>query len=282
MFNKKLSLAIEEILGRVARTENTVGFLYDNFELQLQGHSLPLLLSQLNFQRNSREHWLIYKKKKPKISVIIPVSRSVEIILNTVNSVLDQTYANFELILVSETIRPSLTEAVKKLKDKRIKLIDNSPQRKVTGDWANWAVSGGKSRSVGLEKMTGDFFTYLDDDDYMLPHKLETCLEFAKSNNYELVGHLEGEKRNGKIEVLRENKINKTRKFHSGAIDYTGLNTNTIFIHKFYSQIKWPIYNYKNLKGNDPIYLRILFSLNPIYALLPEVLVLNRFSVSKN
>ncbi len=275
---KKLYLNIEETLGRVARIENSISFLYDNLELQLQGHSLADLLKSLNEQRESRKHWTSYSKKNPKISVIIPVSRSIEVVTSAIDSVAAQTYSNIELILVTESENKDLSSNIKKRRDKRILLITNSSKSKVSGEWANWSVSGGSSRNIGLQSMSGDFFTFLDDDDFMLPQKIEKCLNFAKSNNLEFVGHLEGFEKNGKIELLRGNKINKTRKFHSGSVDYLGLNTNTIFMHKFYSRIKWPIYNYKNMRGNDPVYLRLIFALNPIYALLPEILVLNDFS----
>jgi len=275
IFKKSKDKALlEEMLSRVARIESTVNFFYDNLEIAQQGMNIFTLAEQLILERESEEFKNIFTLNSPKVSVIIPISRQLEIIKVSIQSVLDQTYDNFELILVSEKPREDIIKYVSEVNDSRIKFILNNPFTNATGTWTRWALSGGKSRTLGMRSATGDFFTFLDDDDEMLPNKLKNCIEFAKSNKYEIVGHLNGIRENGDIKPLRLNKVNKTRYFLGGGVDYLGLGSNTIFLHKFFLPISWPLYNYKNLRGNDSVFVRIIFALNPNYGFLSEILAI--------
>lgn len=275
IFKKSKDKALlEEMLSRVARIESTVNFFYDNLEIAQQGMNIFALAEQLILERESEEFKNIFTLNSPKVSVIIPISRQLEIIKVSIQSVLDQTYDNFELILVSEKPREDIIKYISEVNDSRIKFILNNPFTNATGTWTRWALSGGKSRTLGMRSATGDFFTFLDDDDEMLPNKLKNCIEFAKSNKYEIVGHLNGIRENGDIKPLRLNKVNKTRYFLGGGVDYLGLGSNTIFLHKFFLPISWPLYNYKNLRGNDSVFVRIIFALNPNYGFLSEILAI--------
>ena len=275
IFKKSKDKALlEEMLSRDARIESTVNFFYDNLEIAQQGMNIFTLAEQLILERESEEFKNIFTLNSPKVSVIIPISRQLEIIKVSIQSVLDQTYDNFELILVSEKPREDIIKYVSEVNDSRIKFILNNPFTNATGTWTRWALSGGKSRTLGMRSATGDFFTFLDDDDEMLPNKLKNCIEFAKSNKYEIVGHLNGIRENGDIKPLRLNKVNKTRYFLGGGVDYLGLGSNTIFLHKFFLPISWPLYNYKNLRGNDSVFVRIIFALNPNYGFLSEILAI--------
>lgn len=271
-------LLLQEILGRVVRIESTINFFYDNFELYGQDINLFHLEKELEIRRLTKEFRRPFVKKNPKISVIIPVSRSLEIIVRAIESVLAQTYNNFELLLISETNRPDIKKFLKAKNDMRIIFIVDSPRSRVVGKWPNWNHSGGKSRSLGITKAKGDFFTFLDDDDLMLPDKLKTCLFFAQANMLEVVGHLEGTKHNNEIIQLRVNKIEKARRYHDATLEYLGLNTNTLFIHKYFLFMTWPVFNHKNLRANDQVYIRMLFSCKPVYKLLPQILTLSKLN----
>ncbi len=270
------NLLLQEILGKVARIESTLNFFYDNFELYGQGINLFNMEKELEIARLTKEFHTPFMKKNPKISVIIPISRSMEILARAIESVTSQTYDNFELMLVSEVDRPDLRKFLKSKNDKRINLVVDSPRSRVTGKWPNWNHSGGKSRSLGMRMAKGEFFTFLDDDDLMLPDKLKTCLTFAQDNKVEVVGHLEGTKFKNKIIQLRENKVGKVRRYHDSTIEFLGINTNTLFIHKYFLFITWPIFNHKNLRANDQVYIRMLLSSKPVYRLLPEILTLSK------
>jgi glycosyltransferase involved in cell wall biosynthesis len=273
-FRNSRSLLLDEVLGRVARIESTVNFIYDNLEFLGQNLNVFELQKELILARNTREFRNVFKKKSPKISVIIPISRPTKIVEKALLSVVTQTYVNIEIILVAEKLRSDIKKLILKLNDSRIKLLINEKQTSVTGSWSKWATSGAESRSLGMLNAKGDFFTFLDDDDLMQPNKIEMCLNFARDFEYELVGHMDGVSRNGDLVPLRTNKIGKTRNYLGGSVDYLGLGTNVLLIHNFFLKVKWPSYNYKNLKGNDTVFIRMLFELNPKFGFLPEILTI--------
>jgi glycosyltransferase involved in cell wall biosynthesis len=90
---------------------------------------------------------------KTKFSVVIPLYNKENYILETVNSVLNQIYSNFELIIVNDGSTDNSLKIVENLKDSRIKLID----KKNEGE--------GPARNCGIINATGDWIAFLDADD---------------------------------------------------------------------------------------------------------------------
>ena len=67
--------------------------------------------------------------KDDLISIIIPVYNAEKFLDETINTVLNQTYKNFELILVNDGSKDKSVDVIKKYNDKRIKLIDNKNKK---------------------------------------------------------------------------------------------------------------------------------------------------------
>lgn len=100
----------------------------------------------------------------PLISVVIPVYNTGQILNETVDSVLSQTYDKFEIIIVDDGSTDNTAEIIKSLerKDTRIKYHCQSN----TGLPA-------KGRNVGVELSKGDYIAFLDHDDLWFSNKLE-------------------------------------------------------------------------------------------------------------
>lgn len=92
-----------------------------------------------------------------KISVIVPVYNSSDYIGRCIDSVLNQTYNNFELILVDDGSIDNSLSILKEyeIKDKRIKVFT----QKNSGP--------GVARNLGIAKATGDYIVFVDSDDYI-------------------------------------------------------------------------------------------------------------------
>lgn len=103
----------------------------------------------------------------PLISVIIPTYNRENIIVNTINSVLKQTYSNFELLIIDDASTDNTEQKINEIKDKRIKYIKLPTNTK-----------GTKPRNVGIKLSQGDFIAFLDSDDCWLPDKLEKQIKF--------------------------------------------------------------------------------------------------------
>ncbi|WP_333808149.1 glycosyltransferase family 2 protein [Flavobacterium sp.] len=97
----------------------------------------------------------------PKISVVIPLYNKDFIISETLNSVLAQTFTDFEVIIVNDGSTDNSLEVVSQYTDDRIRLYNQE----------NSGVS--KTRNVGIEYAKGELIAFLDADDYWYPNHLE-------------------------------------------------------------------------------------------------------------
>ena len=105
------------------------------------------------------------------ISVIIPFYNDYDFFEKAVNSVYNQTYQNFEIIIVNDGSSQSSVEKIQiflKKKDK-CKLIHHS---------SNLGVSA--ARNTGIQNSLGEYIAFLDSDDEWLPSKLEHQIGLIK------------------------------------------------------------------------------------------------------
>lgn len=110
---------------------------------------------------------------KPDISVVMPVYNDERFVREAVESVLAQTFKNFELIIVNDGSTDSSGKIINELaaKDPRIKIIANP-----------LPTGRGAARNAGIAAATGEFIAFNDSDDLSLPERLEKHFEFMKNN----------------------------------------------------------------------------------------------------
>lgn len=114
-----------------------------------------------------------------KVSVIIPTHNRAKLLERAIKSVLEQTYANFEIIVVSDgsTDETDLIMQKYKNQDARIKYISYYP-----------AKGANHARNIGIKAAEGEYIAFLDDDDEWMPKKLELQIqEFVKNDRIGLV-----------------------------------------------------------------------------------------------
>lgn len=104
------------------------------------------------------------------ISIIIPTYNREHLIANAINSVLDQNYDNWELLIVDDASTDNTPEVVKGYLDPRIKFIQSDK-------------NGGNAvaRNIGVDTAKGDFIAFLDSDDEYHPDYLEKALKTLNS-----------------------------------------------------------------------------------------------------
>jgi len=106
----------------------------------------------------------------PLISVVIPAYNAENTIKATVKSVLNQTFADFELIIINDGSKDSTLDIISGITDPRIKIISQpnaGPQ---------------KSRNRGVSEAKGEYLAFLDADDLWTPEKLESQLKALQTN----------------------------------------------------------------------------------------------------
>lgn len=136
----------------------------------------------------------------PLISIITPCHNAENTISDTIESVLDQTYTNWEMIIVDDCSSDKSSEIIHKYSniDKRIKYY------KTNGNSGSPSIP----RNIGIEKSKGQFIAFLDADDIWLQEKLQIQIKFMLINNAKLsYSYYEKMTWNG----LRHNRIVKTR-----------------------------------------------------------------------
>ena len=107
------------------------------------------------------------------ISVIIPYYKKKEYIISSINSVLNQTYKNLEVIIIYDDPNKEDLNLLKKIKkkDKRIKVYINKKN-----------LGAGRSRNKGIKLSKGIFLAFLDSDDLWKKNKLKKQIFFMKKN----------------------------------------------------------------------------------------------------
>lgn len=119
-----------------------------------------------------------YKKSFGLISIIMAAYNAENTIGQAITSVIQQTYADFELIIINDCSTDRTVDVINEFikKDARIRLINNSK---------NMGVS--YTRKHGLDESKGSWIAILDSDDLWLPEKLAKQVEFQKKNNADLL-----------------------------------------------------------------------------------------------
>lgn len=109
------------------------------------------------------------------VTVIIPLYNAEKYISETIKSVINQTYQNWEMIVVDDCSTDSSRDIVKNFEDQdsRIKLIQS------TVNFGGPALP----RNIGIENAKGTYIAFLDADDVWMPHKIEEQLNFVVTNN---------------------------------------------------------------------------------------------------
>ncbi|MCL1464459.1 glycosyltransferase [Argonema galeatum] len=106
----------------------------------------------------------------PLISVIIPVYNGENTIRETIESVLNQTFKDFELIVINDGSTDSTLDVVSNIQDSRLKVF-SYPNAKQAA-----------SRNRGLSQATGEYVSFIDADDLWKPDKLEAQLKALQEN----------------------------------------------------------------------------------------------------
>jgi glycosyltransferase involved in cell wall biosynthesis len=108
-------------------------------------------------------------KTNPLVSVIIPTYNRADLVRRAIGSVLAQSYANFEVIVIDNASSDKTAEVVDSIVDARLKFIRHDVNK-----------GPAASRNTGLRNSRGDYITFLDSDDEWLPQKLACQLDVFK------------------------------------------------------------------------------------------------------
>lgn len=146
------------------------------------------------------------------VSVVIPTFNSRKAVFKSIQSVIDQTYKNIEIVVVNDSPLDSIGNEIKE-KFPRVIYFHDGINR-----------GGGGARNIGVDIASGDFVAFLDDDDLYFDFKIMYLMEMAKK-------HPEYDAYFGRLE--RASGRNKKEFIPNKALEYRDLpllHTNTSLI----------------------------------------------------
>lgn len=103
-------------------------------------------------------------------SIIIPTYNRADFIVKTIQSALNQTYTNFEVIVVDDDSTDNTKELVTAIKDERVNYYKKANAER------------GAARNFGVNKAKGDYISFLDSDDLLYPDYLKEANLFIQKN----------------------------------------------------------------------------------------------------
>jgi glycosyltransferase involved in cell wall biosynthesis len=109
--------------------------------------------------------------KSPLISIIIPAYNNAEYLDDAIQSVLNQTYPKFELIIINDASPDHVEEVVKAYSDNRIQYIRHEKNQGLSA-----------ARNTGIRNSAGELIALLDGDDYFHSDKLKAHVEYLEKN----------------------------------------------------------------------------------------------------
>jgi glycosyltransferase involved in cell wall biosynthesis len=175
------------------------------------------------------------------VSIIMPSWNTGKFIAASIQSVINQTYQNWELLIVDDCSTDDTDEIVSNFHDKRVKYLKNEKNS-----------GAAMTRNKALREAKGEWIAFLDSDDLWHPEKLEKQINFMNKNGY-VFSYTEYEKIDEydkplNIYVTGPTKVNKRKMYN---YDYIGQLT-MIYSAKYFGLIQ-----IKDIKKNNDYAIRL-------------------------
>ena len=163
-------------------------------------------------------------------SIVIPTYNRADLILETIDSVLTQTYPHYEILVIDNCSTDNTEEVLESLiQQQKIRYIRNEKN-----------YERAYSRNVGLKNATGDFLTLLDSDDFMYKDSLQDAVDFIQQNPAIKVFHNKYEVVNNNRESIYKMPYTKLDNQYKALCSGNFLSAIGGFIHKeVYSQFSF-------------------------------------------
>ena len=150
----------------------------------------------------------------PLISVVIPSFNRAKLLKRAINSVQNQTYSNWEIVIVDNFSKDETDLILEPLLSDKILIIKINNEGVIA-----------KSRNVGIKNAKGKYIAFLDSDDWWLPKKLELIInEFTKYKDTDLIYH------NCYLIKKDNRKFSKCRRLINNQYNDLMINGNTIIL----------------------------------------------------
>lgn len=114
---------------------------------------------------------------KDLISIILPTYNRFEYLKKAINSILIQSYQNFEILVIDDCSSDKTEKSINSFSDKRIRYLKNRIN-----------LGHSKSRNIGIRNALGEYIAFIDDDIEWFPEKLSIQIEILKNSHNDVGG----------------------------------------------------------------------------------------------
>lgn len=208
-----------------------------------------------------------------KVSVIVPVYNAENYLREAIESVLNQTYTDLELLLINDRSTDNSKKICEKYskKDERIILLENDTENH----------GPGPTRNIGLDNATGDFIYFMDADDWIDKGLLEICIDRMRETNADIVQFgIVYEQVDGKDPIKYNHKDNIIITQNDIKKDFTNFwkqNKFALTLNLFRKEKVKSIRFENIISGEDISYVTDAFCNSKKTAYIPEALYHYRF-----
>lgn len=192
---------------------------------------------------------------KKIVSIVLPTYNGEQFLRQSIDSCLDQSYPNIELIIVNDCSTDKTEKVIKSYDDKRIKYIKNDINQRLP-----------RSLNIGFDNATGDYLTWTSDDNYFDTSAIEKMVTALESKSADLVyapyqtingnGDITGERTVGpKINILLDNVV-KACFLYKKELHLTlkGYNPDLFLVEDYDFWIRAALENFKFLPLQEQLY----------------------------
>lgn len=178
---------------------------------------------------------------KGLVSIIMPSWNTGAFISESIQSVINQTYKQWELVIVDDCSTDNSETVIASFRDERIKYYRNEKNS-----------GAALTRNRAIQEAKGEWIAFLDSDDLWMPEKLEHQIRFMESNGYSLsfteYEKIDEESRPLNIYVSGPKEVNRRKLYH---YDYIGQLT------MMYKTKEFGVIQIKDIKKNNDYAIRL-------------------------
>jgi hypothetical protein len=215
--------------------------------------------------RETQDYRAPYASAAPLVSICVAtVDRANLLLERSIASIRAQSYHNLQIIVVGDNCSDDTALRLAALGDNRIHFV-NLPER---GPYPRqgidrWYVAGSNAMNHALSLCEGHFVTHLDDDDAMVPHRIETLVGEALQNRADFLWH----------PFWCENRDGTWLKLGNGRLELGQVSTGSIFYHRYFARVPWDVHAYRLREPGDWNRLRKIKLMRPRMRFVEEPLL---------
>ncbi len=215
--------------------------------------------------RETSDYQAAFATATPLVSVCIATMDRADLLVGrALASLRQQTYRNLQIIVVGDHCTDDTGQRIAALNDERIQFV-NLPER---GPYPHpgldrWFVAGSNAMNHALSLCEGQFVTHVDDDDAMVPHRIETLVAAALQDQADFLWH----------PFWYEQCDGTWRRIGDGRLQLGQVSTGSIFYHRYFTRIRWDIHAYRLQEPGDWNRIRKIKLLRPRCRFVDEPLL---------